>query len=283
VKLGIHCDVRRGYVQALRTAESLGCEAMQILPYKRNHEPTEREFAEFRAAFADSPVERLVIHVRFLPFLASTDGDRHRRSIGHLEREIRYAAALGGEFLILHMGAYSPGSTLEEGTEIFAKGVVEAWRRTAPESLRLVVENVPGGGRRMGGSLEELAGLSAILNAEGIQTELCLDTAHAWAHGETLDSREGMWKWLAKAHRAFGADRTSIFHLNDTRAPHGSNREHHWHWGRGFLGTEGLDALFEREDFSHAIGILEMPPGNDEANMAWVRARRAGRSSRPGS
>ena len=286
MKLGLHCDVRPGYLHALKTAESLGCEAMQMLPYRRHQIPTEKDFAEFRDAFAASPVERLVIHVRFLPFLASTDRPRHLRSIELLEREIRYAVRLGGEFLIVHMGASSPGSSLEEGTEIFAAGVVDAWQRAAPERLALVVENVPGGGRRMGGSVEELAGLAARLAEAGIDASLCLDTAHAWAHGEALDSREGMKLWLSKAEGAFGAGRTAIFHLNDSLAVLGSNREHHWHWGRGRLGREGIDALLGREDFAHAVGILEMPPGDDLRNLEWMRERvtalRAARSSRPG-
>ena len=280
---GMHCDVRKGYLAALAHAESIGCDAMQILPYRRHHEPTEAEFSEFRDAFAHSPVTRLVIHVRFLPFLASSDSEKHARSIKHLEREIGFAARLGGEFLVVHMGAYSPASTLEEGTEIFAIGVVEAWRRRAPDSLRLVVENVPGGGRRMGGSLEELATLRERLARDQIETDLCLDTAHGWAFGEQLDSREGMRRWLDRAKRLFGADRTSIFHLNDSQAVHGSNREHHWHWGKGMLGTDGIDALLDHDDFAHAIGMLEMPLGDDAGNLAWMRARaqRAVRLSPP--
>ncbi len=273
VKLGIHCDVRPGYCSALQHAESLGCEAMQILPYRRHHEPTEEEFKEFKTAFAKSTVERLVIHVRFLPFLASSDPAKHRRSIELLEREIRFASALGGEFLIVHMGAYSPGSSLAEGTEIFAQGIAEAWRRQAPGSLRLVIENVPGGGRRMGGALEELASLAERLETDRVQTDFCLDTAHGWAFGEGLDSREGMDRWLTRAQTLFGADRVSIFHLNDSQAVNASNREHHWHWGKGALGTEGIDALLRNESFANALGILEMPFGNDGENMEWMRSR----------
>jgi deoxyribonuclease-4 len=84
-----------------------------------------------------------------------------------------------------------------------------------------------------------------------------------------------MLKFLARAHRLLGAETIKLFHLNDTRALSGSNRENHEHWGKGFLGKEGLKTLLERSDFAHAVGILEPPLGPaelDRASLNFVRA-----------
>ena len=54
-------------------------------------------------------------------------------------------------------------------------------------------------------------------------------------------------------------------------APH---REHHEHWGRGRLGSEGLKALLDRAEFSSSPAILETPkdfPGADRANLQFTR------------
>lgn len=268
--LGVHCDVRQGYVNALRQAEALDCGAMQILTYRRHHVPTEDEFAAFRAAFAASALERLVLHVRYLPALASEDAERRARSIELLATELRYARALGGNWLILHMGAYSPDANAADGMQLFADGICAALER-AQGGVPLVLENVPGGGRRMGGSLEELAALGERLARRNTPLRFCLDTAHAWSYGYDLDTREGMWRFLGRAHRLFGADNIPVFHLNDSRAPHGSKLENHRHWGEGFLGTEGMRALFQRAEYRGATGILEMPPGRDAENLAYVR------------
>ncbi|MFH1723248.1 MAG: deoxyribonuclease IV [Elusimicrobiota bacterium] len=265
---GVHCDVRGGYVPALRHAESLGCGAMQMLSYRRHHEPVPDELAGFRAAFSESALSRLVLHVRYLPSLGAEDAGRRRRSVDLLAREVRLARSLGGDWLVMHMGAYSSGSSLVRGTRLFAEGVRAALDEAGAE-VPLAVENVPGGGRRMGGSLEELAALLEALDRLSVRAHVCLDTAHAWAYGYEIDGREGMWRFLGKLHRLIGAERVSVFHLSDTRVPLGAHREHHWHLGEGFLGTECLASLFEREEFRTAVGILETPAGAglDAANL----------------
>jgi deoxyribonuclease-4 len=113
--------------------------------------------------------------------------------------------------------------------------------------------------------LEELAALGG--HVEGF----CLDTAHAWAAGYELATAEGMLKFLSKAHRLLGSERVRAFHLNDSGALLGSNREHHASWGTGRLGSEGLKALLDRPEYAGALGILETPRGEDERNLAFVR------------
>lgn len=269
--LGIHCDVRSGYLSALRQVEALDCDAMQILTYRRHHEPPPEEFSEFRAAFLKSKVQRLILHVRYLPALASSDHLRRERSVELLSRELRFAGELKGDGLIFHMGAFSPDSTEDAGMTFFAEGVRIAVER-AESNLPLILENVPGGGRRMGGALEELADMGERLQRFNIPLRYCLDTAHAWAFGYDMDTQDGMWRFLGRAHHLLGAENISVFHLNDSRAPQGSHRENHWHWGEGFLGEEGMRALFAREEFKGTVGILEMPPGRDRASLACVRA-----------
>lgn len=292
MRLGLHLDIRGGHLAALRRAEALGCRAMQVLAYRRRpargtgaepgvatgvstrwEDPAARELNEFRAAREAGPVESLIVHARYLPYLSAEDPQRRARSRALLVRELRLADALGGGCLVVHLGAWSYGSERRRGLELFAEAAAAACAEAAP-TARLVIENVPGGGRRLGGSLEELAEALELLARRGARAQICLDTAHAWAHGYELDTREGMWRFLARAHRLFDAANVPVFHLNDSRARHGSRREHHWHWGRGLLGSEGLAALLERPEYAGAAGILETPPGpgEDEANLRFVRA-----------
>ncbi|MBI3552617.1 MAG: deoxyribonuclease IV [Elusimicrobia bacterium] len=267
--LGIHCSVYQGLDRALQTAVSLGAEAMQMLPYRRHHPPSPAECSAFRAALSKTKIQRLLIHSRFVPNLASKDEAIRKRSIAHLIQELRLAAQLGGHGYVLHAAAYSVGSSFEEGLKLFSESIKIAGRE-AEGSPQIVLENVPGGGRRMGGALEELAKLVDACPGSGA----CLDTAHAWAAGYDLASAEGMLKFLARAHRLIGAERVKAFHLNDTRALLGSHRENHEHWGKGFLGKEGLKTLLERPDYAHAVGIHEPPlgsPENDRLSLEFVR------------
>ena len=270
--LGIHASVARGHVRALEEAAALGCAALQVLPYRRHHPPGEPALAEFRAARAASGVRVVLVHSRFVPSLASSDAARRARSVAHLAEELRLCSALGGDAYVLHAGAYSPDSDAAAGTALFADSV----RRAVSDASfagTLLLENVPGGGRRMGGTFEELARLQDAVRPSVPGLGVCLDTAHAWAAGYDLGAAEAALKFVSRAHRLLGADAVRAFHLNDTRALLGSHREHHWHWGKGRLGLEGLKDLLGREDFARIPGILETPkePGADAANLAVVR------------
>lgn len=275
--LGVHASVRRGYAAALEEARALDCRAVQILPYPRHHEPTAEELAAFSAERARRGLTVLV-HSRFVPSLASSEPQRRARSVAHLAKELRLAAALGGDAYVIHGGAYSADSTPERGTELFAESVLAAVE-TSGWSAPLLLENVPGGGRRMGGSLEELARLHDALKPRLPALGACLDTAHAYAAGYDCSSAEGALSFLARAHRLMGFEAVRAFHLNDSRALLGSQREHHEHWGKGRLGREGLAALLAREEFAGAPGILETPKDGLEADRANLEFAR--RLSRP--
>jgi deoxyribonuclease-4 len=272
VILGVHASVRLGHLRALDEAAALGCAALQVLPYPRHHSPTDAELAAFRSARSASAVEVLLVHSRFVPSLASSDAARRARSVAHLAEEFRLCAALGGDAYVLHAGAYSEDSDAEKGIGFFADSVRRAAEKAAFRGV-LLLENVPGGGRRMGGSFEELARLQDAVKPFLPCLGICLDTAHAWAQGYDLASAEAVLKFLARAHRLLGFDAVRAFHLNDTRAVLGSHREHHEHWGKGRLGLEGLKALLQREEFARVPGILETPkePEADAENLAVAR------------
>lgn len=272
--IGVHSSVARGYARALEEARALGCRALQILPYPRHHDPGDEELSAFRAERALLGLRALLIHSRFVPSLASSDAGRRERSTRHLSRELRLAEGLGGDAFVLHAGAYSPGSSAVEGTRLFADSATRAARQ-ADWKGPLLLENVAGGGRRMGGTLEELARLQDALGAGARSLGVCLDTAHAWAAGYDLSSAEGALKFLARAHRLLGRDSVRAFHINDTRALIFSHRENHEHLGRGRLGLEGLKALLDREEFALTPGILETPKEGLEAdrrNLALARS-----------
>jgi deoxyribonuclease-4 len=260
VILGAHCPVRAGFAAALRFAVESGCQAMQVFPYRRHAEPAPAEPADFRRARESGSVRRLLAHSRFAPCLGSLDDGMRRRSIGLLERELRLAAALGAEAFVLHAGAYSEGSDREEGLRLAASSVLEAMDRSET-ALKVLFENVPGGGRRLGAELRDLAGLLEPLRRAGRPCGVCVDTAHAWAAGIDVSSSEGMLRFLSRLHRAVGADSVAAFHLNDTRALLGSRRESHVRWGEGYLGLEGMRVLLDRPEYADRPGIVELPAG----------------------
>ncbi len=268
--LGVHAWVARGLDAVLGEAREHGLGVLQTLPYRRHHPPTEDEQAAFRRERAALGLKTLLIHSRYAPALASSHRTLRARSQAHLTNELRLAAGLGGDAYVVHAGPYSPGSDAETGLKLFADAVL----RGAGESGfpgAILIENVPGGGRRLGGTLEDLARLLDALPAR-VTAGACLDTAHAWAAGYELSTAEGALRFASRAHRLLG-DRVRAFHLNDSLAQVHSHRESHWHLGKGRLGLEGLRVLLEREEYADLPAILETPkePGADAENLKVAR------------
>jgi deoxyribonuclease-4 len=273
VFLGIHCSVRAGYLPALSEAGALGVTAMQMLPYRRHHEPSLEEFSAFRRARAGSSVARLLIHSRYLPALAASDLRRRNGSVFHLVREIGYARALAADAFVLHIGAFSPGSSFEEGLLLFCRSLSEARERTG--GFPLLLENVAGGGRRMGGGVRELARILEAAQGAWPECGVCLDTAHAWASGTEADLGDAA-AFLTGVRSRLG-DALKAWHISDSLAEPGSHRESHWHLGEGRLGA-ALGGLLRRLAVMETMVILETPKGEDEdrSNLAWARAAASG-------
>ena len=264
--LGLHCSIRQGFLEALNYAESLKAQAIQILPYRRHADPEEEDYAGFVQRLSRSSVKRLYVHSRFVPNLALNDEKKRLSSTARLAYEMSLAARLNAEAFVLHLGAYSEGDSISSGIDLAARSIYQA-RQEAEKSVSLCVENVPGGGRRLGGKLEELASFAEALQKEDakIPVSFCLDTAHAWAAGYSIADCEGMSRFLKRASELLGKDKIRLFHLNDTRSELNSHRESHSLWGQGVLGFEGLKCLLSAENFRDCSGILESPkPGGAE-------------------
>jgi deoxyribonuclease-4 len=262
--LGLHCSIREGFDRALSYAESLKAEALQVLPYRRHSDPEEEDYAGFVRSFDSTSIRRLYVHSRFVPNLALSEKNKRGNSVAHLSHEIGLAARLEADAFILHLGAYSESDSSSSGIVLAARSIAQACQ-DAEKEVPICVENVPGGGRRLGGTLEELADLAEALKKEknSLPLSFCLDTAHAWAAGYSISSAEGMAHFLERAESLLGAELIQVFHLNDTQSEFGSCREHHALWGKGILGFDGLKFLLSLVRYQDCAGILESPKSGE--------------------
>lgn len=261
MRLGLHVSVRNGPVTALRRAAGLGAQTLQIFARhpRRWRGPgwdhdTVTAFRQLRESLGLSP---LLIHSAFVPNLSVSEEKSHRRSILHLAEELRRSEALGADAFVIHAGAASPGRTPAEGVERFRDAVREA-TTLAPGRVSILLENVPGGGRRLGGDFAEVA---ALLNAlpSNRRPGLCFDTGHAWGAGWDLSTPSGIEETAKALDRSVGLSAIRVFHVNDSAAPRGSGLDWHNHLGKGLIGIENLRAFFARADRRDAAYIMETP------------------------
>ncbi len=107
---------------------------------------------------------------------------------------------------------------------------------------------------------------------------MCLDTAHSWAAGYDIDTRDGVERFVALADTTISLERVRMFHFNDTQIPLGAHRDRHWHIGEGNIGFEGFRALLAHPELAAKTAILETPgeEADDARNMASIRMILAG-------
>lgn len=273
MELGLHVDTSRGYDAAIAHAQRLGCTAMQFFsgnPKTYRVDPIDAPALErFRDALLAAGIARSVIHTSYLINLASDDPKIAKNSLRLVRNDVAVAGAGGVDFVNTHLGSYGKRDR-DEGFAAVVLLLEQALDNIEP-GVSLVLENSAGAGALCGGTLEELG---KFVRAVGHpQLGVCLDTAHSWAAGYPIDSREGVERFVALASEQIGLDRVKMFHFNDTQVPLGGNKDRHWHIGEGLIGFAGFRALAAHDELRDKTAILETPgeDADDARNMATIR------------
>ena len=296
-RVGVHTSIAGSLSQAAEKAHEIGCTAFQIFstsPRMWKARPLgQEEISAMARLRRDYDLHPLVIHANYLLNLASPDAALRERSVAAFREELRRAAALGAQYLVLHPGSYR-NATPEQGIRALARSIGEvmlgeairgeAMRDTPPDGLRLLIENTCGQGNTLGGSFAEIREILALL--EGFPVDCCLDTAHCFAAGMNVATPEGLRKTLAEVDATVGLQRVKVIHANDSRSPLGSHRDWHEHIGRGGIGLEGFRRIVNHPSLQDKVFILETPvdkPGDDRRNLRMLQSLRfAGTSAARG-
>lgn len=274
MRIGLHVDGSGGYDGMVAYAERLGCTALQIFSGNpktyRTGAIDVASLARFRERRAEARIATCAIHTSYLINLASSEPKIVAGSLKLLKNDLAVAAAGGIDFVNTHLGSYG-GRSRDEGFAAVLELLERALEDIAP-GVYLVLENSAGAGQLCGGTLEELGAFVRTLGHP--QLGVCLDTAHSWAAGYRIDSRDGVERFIALADEAISLERVKMFHFNDTQIPLGAHKDRHWHIGEGNIGFEGFRALAAHPELLDKTAILETPGGeaDDARNMQSIRS-----------
>jgi deoxyribonuclease-4 len=289
--IGGHVSPAGGLVSAFQRGVERDCDAIQIFNQSpRAWRPTnyrDEDVAEFRQLLAKGPVRSIVIHAVYLINPASKDPTVREKSLNSLAHALRAGDAIGADGVVVH-----PGSQVGEPFEPSLRRVGDAIRHVLAESQRcpLLLENTAGAGGTLGRSFEELARLIE-LGGGHERIGICLDSCHMLASGFDVRKAEGLSEAIDRCTEIVGLERLRCLHVNDSKAPLGSNRDRHAPLGDGELGREGCAAFFSEPRFEGLPAIFEGPGldgrGAGVADIRIARELRAegiaarGRARRP--
>jgi len=271
--LGLHVDTAGGYDEAVAYARRLECSSLQIFS---GNPKTYRVGAidvpsleRFRAERAAAGIATCAIHTSYLINLASDDPKISTGSLRLLKNDLAVAAAGGIDFVNTHLGSYGTRDRAEGFAAVVA--LLERALEDIAPGVFLVLENSAGAGKLCGGTLEELGEFVRAIGHP--QLGVCLDTAHSWAAGYPIDTREGVDRFVELADQTISLERVKMFHFNDTQVPLGGHRDRHWHIGEGLIGFAGFRALAAHPALHEKTAILETPgvEADDVRNMQSIR------------
>jgi deoxyribonuclease-4 len=212
------------------------------------------------AASLRSAAMPIYVHAPYLINVASPNNRVRIPSRTILSDTLAAAADVGAAGVVVHAGHVGDDEDPAVGVERWRKAL-EAVDRPVP----VLLENTAGGGNAVLRHLGRLGPLWEEIGHLGVG--MCLDTCHAWAAGEDLESA------VERVRAVTG--RVDLLHCNDSRDPAGSSRDRHANLGRGLIPPDLLVGVVAA---AGAPVVVETPDdeGGQAADIAWLRGRLGG-------
>jgi deoxyribonuclease-4 len=245
---------------AVDRAKELGCTTFQIFTRNprgwRYSELDREEVALFKQKRKQMGFGEIVVHMPYLPNLASSDRATMKMSRASLVEEVRRCGNLDVEYLVVHLGSHLGGGSMV-GIRNVAGACQEAISKNNNDTI-VLLEIMAGHQNSVGVRFEDIRLiLDNVRNRERIA--VCFDTCHAFAAGFDLASKEAVARTMGLFDEIVGLEQIRVIHLNDSKGPLGSNLDRHEHIGMGHIGINGFRALANYPGISDRLLIMETP------------------------
>jgi deoxyribonuclease-4 len=267
--VGSHVFVGPGLVSgALRTAARIEAEAVQVfVGNPRGWAPSAGDATvdeAFRATCAERGV-RSFVHTPYLVNLGSPTAATYERSVATVEHNLRRAARLGAEGVVVHTGSCVEDGAVDAALRQVREGLLPVLDRldgAGPDGPWLLLEPTAGQGRSLCGVVEELGPYLDALDHHP-RVGVCLDTCHVFAAGAPLDQPGGAERMLDRLVEVAGPGRLRLVHANDSKDPRGSLRDRHERIGDGHIGEDAFVELFAHHATEGVPFVAETPGSGD--------------------
>ncbi|GAB2752514.1 deoxyribonuclease IV [Nocardioides salsibiostraticola] len=287
--IGTHVLVGKGLAAgALADAEELGCETLQVfVGNPRGWALSAGKPAEdvaFRTSAAEGGI-RTFIHTPYLVNLGSPTPATYEKSVALVAHNLKRAAEIGAEGVVVHTGSYvDPSNDREGATARYAaamrqvrEGLLPLLETIADDAAPwLLLEPTAGQGRSLCAGVEDLDPYLEALDHHP-KAGICLDTCHVFAAGAPLDEDGGATSTVDRIVEIGGANRLRLIHANDSMDVRGAMKDRHEKIGQGHIGTGAFAELFAHPATEGVPFILETPGSRtaDDPDLPLLKELRA--------
>lgn len=265
--LGAHMFITNGFLSAVEKAEEFGFNAIQIFTKNAtqwNAKEIDNSVSEkFKASIEKSNIKFAIAHSSYLINLASPNPNIRNKSIYSFRNEIIRCLNLGIKYLNFHPGS-SNSADINESIKLIARALNEFANEFKYEDIYFVLETVAGQGSSIGYKFEHLRDIIALVNIEE-KIKICVDTAHIFAAGYDISTKESFESTFENFNSIIGFDKLVCFHINDSKKNLGERIDRHEDIGKGKIGLNGFKFLMNDKRFVKIPKILETPKSKDQS------------------
>jgi deoxyribonuclease-4 len=257
VLFGAHCG--GGVKGAVERAAGIGADAVQLFVQSPRawrfpeHDPV--DLAAFVEKRRETGLRGAFVHALYLVNLAGDNPDFYEKSSLTMRLTAETGSAIEADGVVFHTGSHL-GAGFEASLDRIAAALEPALECCSGPTW-LLIENTAGAGGTIGRSVDELATIFERLDRHP-RLGLCLDSCHLYASGYDVTDRNTLDQLLEEIDTCIGLDRLRCLHINDSKAPLGSNRDRHDNVLQGLMG-ERLGVFLGHPKLQHLPAMLETP------------------------
>ena len=193
-------------------------------------------------------------HDSYLINLGHPEIEKEQKSLNAFIDELKRVEQLGLKYLNFHPGSHLKKISEDECLEKIAKNLNIALKET--DSAIAVIETTAGQGSNLGYKFEHLATLIDLVEDKD-RIGVCIDTAHIFAAGYDIRTKETYQKTMDEFDKIIGFKYLKGMHLNDSKAKFASRVDRHHSLGEGEIGLDAFKFIMNDSRIDNIPLILE--------------------------
>jgi deoxyribonuclease-4 len=264
--VGTHVQVGKGLVAgALAQADLLGCETIQVFAGNPRGWAQSSGDPKVDAAFRDATAERgmrVFVHSPYLVNLGSPTAGTYEKSVASVAHNLKRAAEIGAEGVVVHTGSCVDAGTLETAMRQVREGLLPLLEVLGDDGPWLLLEPTAGQGQSLCAGVDDLEAYLAALDGHP-RAGICLDTCHVFAAGAPLDEPGGTTATVDRLVEIGGPGRLRLVHANDSKDVRGAFKDRHEKIGEGHIGLAAFEELIAHPATDGVPFVLETPGSRD--------------------
>ena len=195
-------------------------------------------------------------HDSYLINLGHPDKSQEKKSLDAYIDELQRVEILGLKYLNFHPGSHLKQISEEESLKKIANNINIALKNT--DSAIAVIETTAGQGSNLGYKFEHLATIIELIEHRD-RVGVCIDTAHIFAAGYDIRTKEAYEETMKKFNKIVGFEYLMGMHLNDSKSKFNSKVDRHQNLGEGEIGLDAFKFIMNDKRIDNIPLILETP------------------------